>query len=77
MWTVKELISFLDRKGISTSSYGIYEEKNEAFCLQKSGEEWVVYYSERGNRNELGWGKTEAQALDILKLFLLESHKKI
>lgn len=77
MWTVGELVIFLDRKGIPSSSYGIYEEKDEAFCLQKYGEEWGVYYSERGHRNELGWGKTESQALDILKLFLLEAHKKI
>jgi len=28
----------------------------------------------RGQSNELGWAKTEAQALNILKLFLLEAH---
>ncbi len=75
MWTLEELVAFLDRKGINHSSYALYDDKDEAYCLGKSGSEWVVYYSERGKKNELGWGKSESQALNILKLFLLEAHK--
>ena len=39
------------------------------------GAEWLVYYSERGHVSALAWGKTEAQALNVLKLYLLEAHR--
>lgn len=74
-WTTHEMIEFLNRKNISTDSYSFYKDKEEAFCIDKIGEEWLIYYSERGGRNELAWAKNEAQALNVLKLFLLEAHK--
>jgi hypothetical protein len=37
--------------------------------------EWRIDYSERGVTNELAWVKNEEQAINILKLFLLEAHK--
>ena len=76
-WTEQELIDFLNRKNIPTDSYSLYREKDDAFCLEKIGDEWLVYYFERGAKNELAWGKTLAQALNVLKLFLLEAHRSL
>ncbi|SDY89791.1 MULTISPECIES: hypothetical protein [Collimonas] len=76
-WTKQELIDFCIRKNIPAESYSLYADKDEAFCLDKFGEEWRIYYSERGQKNELAWAKNEAQALNILKLFLLEACKLI
>ena len=76
-WTTSALISFLDDKGIPRSAYALYADQDEAYCLAQVGNEWLVYYSERGNKNELAWGKSEAQALDVLKLYLLEAFKKL
>lgn len=73
-WTETQLIEFCNEKGIPRSSYGLSGDKDEAFCLVKAGNEWLLYYSERGTRNELAWAKSESQALNILKLFLLEAH---
>jgi hypothetical protein len=76
-WTQQQLVDFCNGKSIDPESYSFYEDKDEAFCLDIVGEEWRIYYSERGLKNELGWAKTEAQALNLLKLFLLEAYKKI
>ena len=80
-WTVDQLLSFLDRKNIPADAYSFYKDKDkdkdEAFCIEKVGDEWLVYYSERGAKNELGWAKSEGQALNLLKLFLLEAYKAI
>jgi hypothetical protein len=71
-WTVESLLAFFGRRGIPNAAYSIYAEQNESYCLVKEGEEWLVYYSEHGVRNHLGWGKNEPQALDLLKVFVLE-----
>jgi hypothetical protein len=71
-WTADQLRDFLDRRGIPRAAYSIGGDQNESYCLVREGAEWLVYYSERGQRNELGWGKTESQALNLLKLFVLE-----
>lgn len=76
-WSEQELIDFLNRKKIPSDSYSFYRNKDDAFCIEKVGDEWLVYYSERGAKNELAWAKNEAQALNVLKLFLLEAHKAI
>lgn len=76
-WTNEQLLAFLDRAKIRSDSYSLSGDKDEAYCITQVGGEWVVYYCERGMRNELAWGKTESQALDVLKLYLLEAHKQI
>jgi hypothetical protein len=77
IWTIDLLVEFLDRKNIPRASYSFYKDKDESYCIDKIGNEWLVYYSERGTRNELGWAKNEAQALNILKLYLLQEYKAI
>jgi hypothetical protein len=76
-WTIQELTEFLNRKSIPPDSYSFYVDKDDAFCIEKTDGNWLVYYSERGTRNELGWAKSEEQALNLLKLFLLEAHKAL
>lgn len=76
-WTKVDLVAFLDRKSIPRSTYSLDGDRDDAICLAVEGDEWLVYYSERGSRNHLGWGKTEAQALNIMKLFALEAHSKL
>jgi hypothetical protein len=73
-WTQQRLVDFCNRKNIDPESYSFYKDKDEAYCLDNVGGEWLIYYSERGVKNELAWAKSEAQALNILKLFLLEAH---
>lgn len=76
-WTQQQLTEFFDKKDISPDLYSFYLDKDEAYCMDKIGDEWLIYYSERGARNKLAWAKSEAQALNILKLFLLEEHKML
>lgn len=71
-WTTDELQAFLDRQGVPRTAYSIGSDQDESYCLVRQGHEWLVYYSERGRRNELGWGKSEDQGLNLLKLFVLE-----
>ena len=72
MWTIDKLQSYFERKGIPAHYYSFYEEKDDSFCLSKENSFWLVYYSERGKRKELGLGKNESQGLNILRLFALE-----
>jgi hypothetical protein len=76
-WTVEQLVAFFDQQGIPKNAYSIYIDQAESYCLAREGQEWLVYYSEKGHRNHLGWGKTESQALDVLKLFVLEACRKL
>jgi hypothetical protein len=72
MWDAESLEDFFKEAGVPDHFYSFYAEKDDAICIEKAGNEWVVYYSERGARRELGFGKTESQALDLLRLFVLE-----
>lgn len=74
-WSVEELIAFFDRLEIPKNAYSIYSNQDESYCVVREGSEWLIYYSERGRRNHLGWGKNESQALNLLKLFVLEGVK--
>ena len=71
-WSTEQLQAFFLRKGIPESAYSFYADRDECYCIVRERDEWLVYYSEHGQRNELGWGKSESQALNLLKLFVLE-----
>jgi len=75
MWTIEKLKKYFVSEGIPDHYFGFYEDKDDAFCIDQSGNEWIVFYSEKGTRKELGWGKSESQALDILRLFVIEEYK--
>lgn len=76
-WTAQKLVAFFEDHKISNNSYSIYADQDESYCVVREGEEWLIYYSEKGGRNHLGWGKNEPQALNILKLYVLEGCKKL
>ncbi len=68
----KELQETLRRERIKDSTYSL-EAKNfdpdEALCLRKEGNEWFVYYSERG----LQTGKTSFQSDADACSYMLEA----
>lgn len=76
-WTTAELAQFLTTKNVAVSTYSFYAQRDGAICLDKVDDEWLVYYCERGIRTELAWARSEAQALDYLRLFVLEAHRLI
>lgn len=75
-WTIEELSVFFGKMGIPRRAFSVYEDRDEAYCVEKIGDEWLIYYSERGKKNHLGWAKSEGQALDVLKVFVLEGYGK-
>ena len=72
-WSAEKLRTFLDDRNVPRNAYSIGADQDESYCLVRQGNEWLVYYSERGHRNELGWGKNGHQGLDLLKLFVLDA----
>jgi hypothetical protein len=42
-----------ERLGIRRNAYGIQVERDEAYCLLREGDEWLVFYAERGHRNDV------------------------
>jgi len=75
MWTIEKIKKYFVNQGVPEHYFGFYEDKDDAFCIEKKENEWLIYFSERGNKKELGWGKSESQALDILRLFVIEEFK--
>ena len=76
-WTTTEVGQFLAARNVSASTYSFYAQRDGAICLDKIEDEWLVYYCEHGLRRELAWARSEAQALDYLRLFVLEAHRLI
>ncbi|WP_156116563.1 hypothetical protein [Massilia sp. 9096] len=73
--SIEKVTKYLTEKKIPEDAYAFYSDREDAFCIDKVGEEWLIYYVERGKRIELAWGKTESQALDVLRLYLLHEFK--
>lgn len=44
-WTTVQLAEYLSRNGIPESAYSFNADKDEAFCISKVGQDWLVYYS--------------------------------
>jgi hypothetical protein len=74
-WTTTQLALFLTAKNVPQDTYSFYAQRDGAICLDKVGDEWLVYFSRRGSRRELAWATNEAQALEYLRLFVLEAHR--
>lgn len=47
-----ELNNMLIAEGCNKSNFAILSQGNDAFCLNKKGKEWAVFYSERGCDSE-------------------------
>ncbi|MFD1739542.1 hypothetical protein ACFSCX_23965 [Bacillus salitolerans] len=64
-----ELKSMLEIKQIPTYYYNLdgIGEVDQRVCLEKEGQEWIVFYSERGKRFDIKRFNTEDEACqDIL-----------
>jgi hypothetical protein len=70
---IEGLLAELKRLGVPTSTYGLGHDKAEAFCLVPEGQEWAVFYSERGDRVKLALHQTFTDASTDLLSRLLES----
>lgn len=73
MWTIDLLEDFFSGNGVNPSAYSFYSVKEDTFCILKKGDFWKVVYVERGTPRDLGFGDNESQALNLLKLFVMES----
>ncbi len=49
---------------------------SEAYCLDKHGSFWEVYYSERGIKSGLKKFEFEEQACDYLYELIIHAHKQ-
>ena len=62
-----ELLEKLKKSNIPKSVYSLEGGlPNEAYCLEEMNGMWVVYYSERGNKNILGQFEHKDKAYDFL-----------
>lgn len=73
MWTFDQLEEYFNRNGVSADSYSFYKKKEDCFCIRVEKNQWVIYYVERGKEIILGMAANESMALNILKLFVMES----
>lgn len=46
--TASEVFEKLLAEGCNRSHFSVHSSKHDAFCLARRGNEWLVYYSERG-----------------------------
>lgn len=61
--TKRELEKKLNVSNIDKLAYDLNGGlPNEAYCIEKIGEKWVTYYSERGQRTSLKKFETEQEA---------------
>lgn len=75
MWTIDLLEDFFSRNGVQPNAYAFYSAKEDAFCILKEEDFWKIVYVERGGSRVLGFATTESQALNLLKLFVMESER--
>jgi hypothetical protein len=61
-----ELRKKLIAAGCNESNFSVLSRSNDAFCLDKKGNEWVVFYSERGCDSEpIFSSKSENEACEF------------
>lgn len=75
MWTKNSLADYFSNNKISPDVYSLLGQKENAFCIDCENDLWFVFYIERGVRTNLGSAESESKALNILKLFVMESER--
>jgi len=74
--TKNDLRKMLDSGNIPKDTYSLEGGlPNEAYCLNQSGNQWEVYYSERGQKSGLKLFKTENEACDYFYNSLVQMLK--
>lgn len=62
---VSELLAYLESKHVPADSFSLNGGMpNEAYCIDREGGQWAVYYSERGLRTGLISFSSEEEACD-------------
>lgn len=76
--TVKKLVKILDELGVPRNYYlldGNPQNIGERYTLSKENEnEWLTFYSERGEKTDCRKFKSENEACVNLLVMLLEDH---
>lgn len=74
----KELEAVLQLRNVPRGMYRIRGDANEAYCLVHEANDWLVYYSERGNRNDLrAHGSEDGACIDLLTRVLRELERNV
>ena len=69
--TLKTLGNVLESQGIRPDAYCLTGgSPNESYCIDRDGDDWLVYYSERGLRSDLRRFGTESDACSHLQALL-------
>lgn len=55
-----------DATGVRRNAYRIGGGRDEAYCLEREGASWIVFFQERGVRTAEGSHRTREEALDEL-----------
>lgn len=72
--TISLLAGLLDRMGAPTGAYSIGSVRNESYCLVREHQDWLVFYSERGARNDERAFRSEPEACrDLIDRLLRDS----
>jgi len=68
-----ELKERLISEGCNESNFAVLSQGHDAFCLDKKGNEWVVFYSERGcDSKPIFTAKKEEEACEFFYTYVLE-----
>jgi hypothetical protein len=61
-----EFLRRADASGVRRNAYRIGGGRDEAYCLEREGASWIVFFQERGDRTSEGSHPTREEALDDL-----------
>jgi hypothetical protein len=74
--TKNDLRKMLDSGNVPKDTYSLEGGlPNEAYCLNRNGNQWEVYYSERGQKSGLKLFETENEACDYFNKSLVQMLK--
>ena len=72
-----QLLRALESSGVRSDAYSLHGPCDEAYCLDKSGRNWSVYYYERGIESGKKTFASECDACDyLLELLRKDSSTK-
>ncbi len=70
--TLRDLGQLFERRGVPRAMYSLTGGlPNEAYAIERAGDLWHVYYSERGQRTDLLTFASEADACELLAGWVL------
>lgn len=68
--SVELLQSYLDKLGFSERDYAIGRDDEDKLCMVHEGDEWIVFFSERGSRwDDVSFSSEKVACMYFLGLF--------